>query len=281
MISIKGMLMESYKKLDDNAASRGGEHQNLRRITLVLDALAQSHHGLRLGDIANVTKLGKTTVHRLMTGLVDLGWVDLSEEDGTYVLGFRPLTLALAAVDRYGLHRLAAPLLQQIADETEDTAYLSIRSGMESVCISRYEGGFPIKTLTLAVGARRPLGVGAGSLAILAFQDDSTMQRLLECTHEARARYGVADKQLRLLIDQAQKDGYTLNDGMLVSGMSAVGIPIYGSTTAPVAAISVAAISSRLQGERQKQIANLLYAAAKEIETEMRPAVDLTTLGIG
>lgn len=271
--------MDAYQQLSDTAAARGGEHQNLRRMTLVLDALAQARQGLRLADIANTTKLGKTTVHRIMAGMVEWGWAETNEEDGSYVLGFRPLSLALAAVDRYGLHRLSAPLLQRIADLTQDTTYLSIRSGMESICVSRFEGDFPVKTLTLSVGARRPLGVGAGSLALLAFQDESTITYMLERTKEARSRYGLTDGHLLPLIEQARDQGYTVNDGMLVSGMSAVGVPVYGSTGVPVAALSVAAISSRLQEGRREEIAEHLKAAAKEIEKHMRDAVDLTALG--
>src|SRR5690606_4288312 len=135
-------------KYEEAVAVRGGEHQILQRIRLVLDLLSKFHQGLRLVYIAAITKLGKSTFHRLIDGLVEWGWADFNEDDGTFVLGFRPLTLALAAVDRFGLHRLAAPLLQRIADETEDTAYLSVRSGMESVCVGRYEGEFPVKTLT-------------------------------------------------------------------------------------------------------------------------------------
>src|SRR5690625_4448405 len=121
------------------AAERGGQHQNLRRMSLALDVLADAPYGLKLADIANRTKLGKTTVHRLMTGLIELGWVDRDEGDGSYQLGFRPLSLALAAVDRYGLARLCASRLQAIADTTGDTVYLSLRSGTEAICVLRCE----------------------------------------------------------------------------------------------------------------------------------------------
>lgn len=269
------------KGLEQGAADRGGEHQNLRRMSLALDAIAQSPHGLRLTEIVSLTKLGKTTIHRLMTGLVELGWVDLVEEDGNYILGFRPLTLALAAADRYGLARLAAARLQEIADATEDTVYLSLRSGMESVCVARYEGDFPVKTLTLSVGARRPLGVGAGSLAMLAFQDEQTRAQMLNRTSEARARYQISDATLHGLINNARQRGFAVNDGMLVSGMSAVGVPIHSSAGHPVAAISVAAISSRLDEGRQQKVAHLLQKAAAEIETTWQAAIDFSALGVG
>ncbi len=263
------------------AAERGGEHQNLRRMSLALDVLAGAPYGLRLGDIAAQTQLGKTTVHRLMTGLVELGWVDLDEEDGSYQLGFRPLTLALAAVDRYGLARLSAAALQTIANTTGDTVYLSLRSGAEAVCVARYEGDFPVKTLTLSVGARRPLGVGAGSLALLAFQSEEAIAQLLARNADARARYHIDDATLRRLVAESRARGYTLNNGMLVTGMSAVGVPIRTSDGRPIAAISVAAISSRLDGSRRQEIAHLLQEAAKAFQTTLQPAVDFAALGIG
>lgn len=274
-------MKELARSLEQGAAERGGEHQNLRRMSLALDALAHSPQGLRLAEIANVTRLGKATVHRLMNGLLDLGWVDLADDEVTYLLGFRPLALALAAADRYSLVRLSAAALQRIADATEDTVYLSLRSGAESVCVARYEGDFPVKTLTLSVGERRPLGVGAGSLALLAFQDDESVEHLLASTSQARARYQIGDETLRGLIATARRNGYTVNDGMLVQGMSAVGVPVRASNGQPVAAFSVAAISSRLAGGRSRVVADMLRAAASEAEARLRAALDLTTLGAG
>ena len=40
-------------------------------------------------------------------------------------------------------------------------------SGADAVCIDRRLGSYPVKTLTVEVGTKRPLGIGAGSLAIL------------------------------------------------------------------------------------------------------------------
>jgi DNA-binding IclR family transcriptional regulator len=57
--------------------------------------------------------------------------------------------------------------MMRIAEATGDTVFLTQRSGLDSVCVDRQEGTFPIKTFTLEIGMRRPLGVGTGSLAIL------------------------------------------------------------------------------------------------------------------
>ncbi|MDA4183469.1 hypothetical protein NY815_07130, partial [Escherichia coli] len=70
--------------------------------------------------------------------------------------------LGLLARPRYRLSDLCDGALHRLADVTQDTLYLSERSGMEAVCTNRALGDFPIKAMPLDIGIRRPLGVGAG-----------------------------------------------------------------------------------------------------------------------
>ena len=42
------------------------------------------------------------------------------------------------------------------------------RTGLDTLCVSRRLGGFPIQVLSIEVGARRPLGVSSAGVAILA-----------------------------------------------------------------------------------------------------------------
>ena len=55
-----------------------------------------------------------------------------------------------------------------LAAESGDSSFVSLRRGSYSVCLQREEGDFPIRTHVLQAGARHPLGVGAGAMAILA-----------------------------------------------------------------------------------------------------------------
>ncbi len=47
------------------------------------------------------------------------------------------------------------------AAATGVTVFASVRDAMAAICIGRAIGRFPIRTLTLGVGDRRPLGVGS------------------------------------------------------------------------------------------------------------------------
>src|SRR5690625_1856939 len=150
--------------------------KTIDRAATILRCLAQGpQEGSRLSDIASRSGLGKTTTHRLLAALVSVGFVDRGESR-LYRLGYALFSLG-ASARRFDLANLVRPSLLRLAAETEDTIFLSIRDGDEALCLDRCTGNFPIRTLTLNVGDRRPLGVGAGSLALLAFQPQQEVER--------------------------------------------------------------------------------------------------------
>lgn len=249
-----------------------GLHQNIGRATLVLSALAaKSSEGMRLTDVVKATSLGKATVHRTLGGLAANGLIDYDENAARYFLSLKLISWAMAAGDRFGLARQAHAALMRLSQRTQDTVYLSLRSGDESVCIDRREGPFPIKTLTLRVGDRRPLGIGSGSMAILAFLSDDEIEQVITAQAGEQARYGIDEMTLRDMIGTARNLGYSLNDGRLIPGMSAIGVPIRRPDGSPFAALSIAAISSRLQPPRRNNIAASLKKEAEQIERKLSP----------
>ena len=88
--------------------------------------------------------------------------------------------------------------------------------------------------------------MGAGSLALLAFQSDRCDDRLIRSGARARRAYsGFGSERLTQLVEETRRLGYAFNDQMIVPGMSAIGVPVLGKDGIAVAALSVAAITSR------------------------------------
>lgn len=244
-----------------------GEHQNVARAALVIEALSRARErGLRLTDVIRETGLGTATIHRLLSGLVAHGFVDHDPRDNRYFIGLRMVTWAVAATDRYGLAPYVNESLEALRIETEDTVYFSLVSGVDAVCVDRREGDYPIKTLTLRVGDRRPLGVGAGSMALLAFQDQRFVESILETDEPRRLAFGIETDFLRAELAKARERGFALNDGRLIAGMNGVAVPIRDRAGHAIAAFSVAAVSSRLSGERLDLVVEWLRREAARVE---------------
>jgi DNA-binding IclR family transcriptional regulator len=165
--------------------------QGVHRVADLLRAIA-SHDaaGARLLDLARQCRLEPPTTHRLLKALDAEGLVARDPSARTYTLGPLTFELGLAAAHHFRARDLCAQALQAIAEHTGDTVFLSMRSGLDTVCIDRREGRFPIKTLTLDVGTRRPLGLGAGGLALLAALDDAEIDAVLGANAWRLAAYG-------------------------------------------------------------------------------------------
>ena len=208
-----------------------GLEQSFGRATAILDALAAAGGtGLRFIDLVRRSGLSQTTVHRMVAALVAHGFVEQEGAGARYLLGMRLAGWAFAAGNRFGLAEVARPIMHALCDATEDTVYLTLRSGDMAICVARIEGSYPVRALVVQPGDRRVLGLGAGSVALLAFlQDPMEIERLLALPEQqaGRAARGVAEPRVRQWIEASRRDGYTfVND--LVPGTSGIGLPIFG-----------------------------------------------------
>jgi len=262
---------------------KSGVNQGIERVAAILRSLSKLHKsGARLTDVADETGLSKPTVHRLLAGLAKVGLIEQDSEKNLFYLSFEMFALGAAAANRYGLVDIARDHMARLESRTNDTVFLSVRSGTEAICVHRIEGSYPIKVLTLAVGDRRPLGVGAGSLALLAFQPDEEVERIIEANRvRVKALPGFSPPQLHKMVETTRQAGYAFNQGRIIPGMYAIGVPVMDLAGRPITAISVAAITSRLEGERRAKIVQWLKDEAKALEKRMVAlTANLTQAGI-
>jgi DNA-binding IclR family transcriptional regulator len=254
-------------------ADRQGGVQSLERAAAILRVLAEAGaSGTRLADVAIAIGLGKTTTHRLINALLNLGFVDQDKATRRYRLGLEVYALATAAQGRLDVVELARPSLATLAEQTGDTVFLSIIDRDEAICVDRHVGSFPIRTLTLNVGDRRPLGTGSGSLALLAALPDDEVRRALEVNSKRPVTFpGYDVSEIYRLVAETRANGYAFNNGRIVSGMSAVAVAALGADGKPAAALSVAAIADRMQGDRRRQIVHLLQREAATIADRLDP----------
>jgi len=236
--------------------------QSIERSARVVAAIARGEaDGVRAVDVAARTGLHKTTVHRILATLEGLGWVEHNDV-GQYRIGLELVALGLAGARRRGLVELAGPHLSRLAEETGDTVYLQVRMGGAALCVDRVTGSFPIRALTLGVGDRRPLGAGAGSLALLAWSPDEEVTRAIAATVQGPYENFRSRQAIREMVAAARAAGYAHNPGLIIPGAEGIGVPVVDAHGNAVAAISIAAISSRFADGRLARLAALLQAEA-------------------
>lgn len=246
---------------------------SVQRAFSILRALAalQSGGG-RVTHLAKATGLTQATTHRLLQSLVAERVVEQDAATRLYRLSLDFFTLAAKAGNAMDLRALCRPALLRLCASLGDTIFLLVRSGFDAVCLDRSEGPFPIRSFTGDIGGRIPLGMGQGSLAILAFLPEAEREEVIRYNLPRVREHGVYDEvYLRTEIERVRQLGYAGRNTDLLDGMAGVGVPVLDHEGRAVAALSVGTISSRLSPDRLPTVVELLKREASAIGAQINP----------
>jgi DNA-binding IclR family transcriptional regulator len=244
----------------------------------VLRALADGgRSGVRFPDLVAKCRLPRPTLYRILGGLLEERLACRIPGSERYALGALTYELGLAAAPALGLREICAPFVEKIAAHTGDTAFLTARSGLDGVCMDRQSGSFPIKTLTVDIGSRRPLGVGLGSIAILGALPSDEREAVMRANAARYRALGshTADR-VRTLARRVEQEGFGYTASDFIDGVGGFAMIIRNPMTGtPFAALSVASLVSRMSASRGKEVLPLLKTSTRKVEQALTELTDL------
>ncbi len=203
--------------------------QLLDRAVAVLNFVGQAagSGGASIADISDGLNLKQPTAHRIAVALERHRLIDRDSLTKRYRLGLGLFVLGVHAADESGLRTLAQPALTRIGAATGDTVFLMARSGVNAICVDRHQGTYMIDSLTGGIGGQIPLGVGSASLAILASLPPLEADAIIEANSPLYPQHhGLTAGRVRSLLPAIRQEGYALDRGDLVAGISAFAVAI-------------------------------------------------------
>jgi DNA-binding IclR family transcriptional regulator len=245
----------------------------LERAFAIIQSLADAKsEGARVTQIAREIGLTQGTVHRTLRALVLQNVVEQDERTKHYRLSVDFFVLASKAGNPLNLREICRPILLRLCASLGDTLFLLARSGFDAVCIDRSEGPYPIRSFTGDIGGRIALGVGQGSLAILAFLPEAERDEVIRFNVPRIRELGTFDEvYLRTEIAHVRELGFAAKNTGLLEGMAGVAVPILDRGGRAVAALSVGTISARLNPDRLPTVVALLQKEADRISSQINP----------
>ena len=251
--------------LETAAAREEGSRSSLSKALALLVVVAErSEKGVGLSSAAARTGLHVATAHRLLGALVDENFLNFDPYTKRYVLGLMPYEIVNRAgpdLEFLQLRKKLRPMLEIAQRRLGGIINLSVPSCGEALCIDVIEGRAQILVSTLKVGARRPFGVGAASLALLATHPLASRTQIIAREAERYLKYGhlsatlVTEACTRFLAD-----GYVVNEALIIPDIGALAIPVF-EAGAVVCAVSVTNTISHLRCDSRAGIAETLRRA--------------------
>ena len=244
--------------------------QSVYRAIAVLRGVARSNAtGITASVLADELELTLATTHRLLKTLAGQGLLTFDPYSKKYHLGLELYMLGIEA-HYFGLGDLLAGPMRRICDASRETVLLLVRSGTDALCLQRLDGVFPLRALTLSVGARRPLGIGAGGIALLSAETDEVVARVLRHNEKFYPDYAdVTPAEIQKAVAATRKRGFSFNDGLLRDAVRAVGLAVGPDDETHQAAVSIATSQSRMSKSQRVDMEMLLKSELENIDWQL------------
>jgi DNA-binding IclR family transcriptional regulator len=254
-------------------ASGIGPSGSLPRAVALLRALAASAgDGMRLTNAAETAGLTPASAHRLLRMLIDEGLVEQDARSKYYRLSIEFFSLAAQAGNPGNLREVCRPGLLRLSAALGDTVFLLVRSGYDAVCLDRCEGPVPIRSFTGDIGGKVVLGVGQGSMAILAHLPEAEREEVIRFNVPRLLHFGLFDEVFfRNEIERVRESGYAARGTGILPGMAGVAVPILDRERRLLAAISIGTTVERLNAERLPTVVQVLRREAEALAPRINP----------
>ncbi|MFC4625956.1 IclR family transcriptional regulator [Daeguia caeni] len=188
--------------------------------------------GFALAEIAERIGEAKPAVHRSLVSLLIKGFAEPAGRHGYYRLGPAIPTLARGQARLEPLIAKFRPGMTEFARRSGHTVYMMVQAGIDAVCAEMVTR-FPDRQFTMGVGGRVPMGVAAGSVALMSIMPEAECLALLETNAQrylAHPSVQYVDKHVVLSqIEDARRRGYAVNMAYYLPGEGGLGLPVRAS----------------------------------------------------
>jgi len=239
--------------------NRAVDVQVIARAANILGALGDSPDGLSLAQIARVTTLSRSTVHRIVVALCKQDYV--RSTDSGYQLG--PTLLRLAEASRSNFEFDVSPFLVELSRELRETVDLSQLTGQSVTFVNQVIAMRRLRAVS-GIGISFPLYCTAPGKAILAALGPAATRRLLPERFDRFTPSTQPDlASLEIELDEVRRTGIAYDREEHTLGICAIGMAVQASNQNWFA-VSVPLPAQRFYGQ-ESRLATALTASLDAI----------------
>lgn len=245
------------------------ERSVVDRTLSILGVFDRANHTLTLSDISRRTGLPVATVHRIVSKLQGWGALERSPEGG-YSIGLRLWETGLLATRFSAMAEAAQPCLAELQAQTSATAMITIRDGVESVCLSLVFNAPGVVAQVGDWGCRSPLHATSAGLVLLAHSSERVQDEVCAGPLRAHTPATITDSAtLRRGLATVRRQGYAIVQNALIQGRCGIAAPVRDSQGAVVAAVSAVGPDHFI---RPTRVVPHVRAAADGVSRSLRAA---------
>jgi DNA-binding IclR family transcriptional regulator len=244
--------------------------KSLLKAIETIDAVAEAGSaGIR--ELSSITGFPPSTIHRIVTTLVQKHYIQQDPVTKQYSLSFRLLELGSRVQQQTHLTSIARPHLERLMAETRESINLAVRDGDSAVYLDIVQSSYSMLQLFTRPGARVPLyatGVGKLFLSRMSAADLESYLQRVALTPFTPYTQTEKDKIIQELT-QIRTRGFAVDNEEMEAGVRCVAALIFDYDGQPAASVSITGAAMRVTPDRVKHFGELIKSCALTISREL------------
>jgi DNA-binding IclR family transcriptional regulator len=237
----------------------------LQKIFSILETVVSLQGiGCTYTEIVTTVNQPKSSVHRILRELTQLGYIVYNPENKRYYGSFKLAALGAEVTAHFQLRNHVRPYLLELHQVTGHTTNLGIRNGTVGVFADKIQSqDFSIKLFS-EIGKIFPLHCTGLGKILLAHAPEEVLKELLDHPLESYTEATITEpERIEEEIRTVRAKGYALDKEEITKGIMCVAAPVFGFNQELLGAISIAFLAP-LENERMidKELSETLKYAA-------------------
>lgn len=256
------------KTVEERSARGDDTLKSLGKIVRILECFSTVDRTLSVTEVCERTQYPRSTTHRLLASLKEVGLLDQDRHRDRYRLGIKLFEFGNIVLANMDLHREARPYVEQLGKITGQLVHLAVFDGRQAIVIHRSDPSDSATPLTFVESA--PVHCTGVGKAILAFQPTATIDKLigegLRSFTDTTITGGAA---LRTELARIRKNGFSVDEGEHQPGIRCVGAPIRDQNGRVFAAVSISGSALKIPVDQIEAMSKIVVHAANSISAKL------------
>jgi DNA-binding IclR family transcriptional regulator len=244
--------------------------KTLGKLVGVLDCFSTTDRSLTVSEIADRLGLPRSTAHRSILALKEVGFLEQDQTRDEYRLGMRLFQFGTTVLHNMDLQREARPFVEALSSLTGGNVHLCVFDGERMVFVERSNGGptgAQNDTITMEISPCYCTGVGK---ATLAFQPEPVIEKVITAGLTPYTPHSISNAdQLRTELAEIRARGFAYDLEEHKVNVRCVAAPIRNTAGKVFAAVSASGPARLMTDETLARFAPYVVGHADAISRRL------------
>ena len=258
--------------VEKNGRDAGGVRA-VTRSTRIITALAEHPYPLGIVELATFVQLSPASVHRILSTLVSVGWVEQNSRTAKYRLGMRAIGVGSVGLVTNPVLHDGRMYLARLAEWSGHDAVLSTLIGVKTVQLTRVAGPHT-EMIEFEAGHPQPAHAMADGKLLLAYLPEAEARYFYEVAGLRQYTANTITDPARMDQELAQirEQGYAVDNSERFDQGRGLAVPVLDADDRPIAAMLCL---GRIDPAQDSDIVQQMFTLAREMSERLSASGDL------